>query len=53
MYLEDIIRADLSDKVTGIKVNGININNVRFAEYTALLAENLVDLLLLLVFWTK
>ncbi|XP_047002916.1 uncharacterized protein LOC124620289 [Schistocerca americana] len=42
------IFAALSDEIAGIKVNGLNINNVRFADDTALLAGNLKDLQLLL-----
>lgn len=48
MYSEVIIPAALSDEVAGIKLNQININNVRFVDGTALLAEHHKDILIIL-----
>lgn len=50
MYSEVIIPAALSDEVASIKLNQININNVRFVDDTALLAEHLKDILIILYF---
>lgn len=48
VYSEVIILAAVLYEVAVIKVNGININNVRLADDNATLAENLEDLLILL-----
>ena len=41
LYAEDIMRnARLQDSQTGIKISGRNINNLRYAENTTIMAES-------------
>lgn len=44
IYAEEIMRKALEDETVGVKVNGIAINNIRYADDTVLVATNLVDL---------
>ncbi|XP_071653567.1 uncharacterized protein [Temnothorax longispinosus] len=44
IYVERIFRLALEEQAAGIKVNGIPINNLRYADDTAILAENIQDL---------
>jgi hypothetical protein len=45
MYAEAIMRrADLNESKIGVKIGGRNINNLRYADDTTLLAENKKDL---------
>ncbi|XP_039308412.1 uncharacterized protein LOC105192891 [Solenopsis invicta] len=44
IYVEKIFQLLLKDQRSDIKVNGIRINNLRYADDTAILAENIQDL---------
>ncbi|RZF44527.1 hypothetical protein LSTR_LSTR002300 [Laodelphax striatellus] len=44
IYSEKIISKALEEETGGIKINGIPINNLRYADDTVLLAENIEDL---------
>lgn len=44
VYVEKIFQLALDSVATGIKVNGKPINNIRYADDTAILANNLEDL---------
>lgn len=48
IYVEKIFQMALESETRGIKVNGIPINNIRYADDTAILANNLEDLQILL-----
>ena len=41
-------KADIDERTVGIKIGGRNINNLRYADDTTLLAENVSDLKCLL-----
>ena len=50
VYAEDIMRnAGLDEAQTGIKIAGRNINNLRYADYTILMAESEEELKSLLM----
>ena len=50
LYAEDIMRnAGLDEAQAGIKIAGRNINNLRYADDTALMAESEVELRSLLM----
>lgn len=44
LYSEEIIQRALSEETAGVKVNGRPINNLRFADDTVVIAENMEDL---------
>lgn len=44
LYSEHIFQKALADESAGIKVNGIPINNIRYADDTAIITETLEDL---------
>jgi len=44
IYVEKIFQLALKDYITGIKVNGILINNLQYADNTTILAENIQKL---------
>lgn len=44
IYTEKIFQLALEDNPMGIKINGIPINNLRYADDTAILADNIEDL---------
>ncbi|XP_055384420.1 uncharacterized protein LOC129614059 [Condylostylus longicornis] len=48
VYSENIFKEATSDVEEGIKVNGININNIRYADDTTLIAGSIEDLQTLL-----
>lgn len=48
LYSEEIMKNALYNVTVGIKVNGIPIHNIRYADDTVLLAENIEDLQTLL-----
>lgn len=43
-YSEEIMKKALEGETAGIKVNGIPINNIRYADDTIIMAENIEDL---------
>lgn len=43
LYSEAIFQESLGDKEIGIKVNGVWINNIRYADDTVLVADNIDD----------
>lgn len=47
VYSENIINKAFSDQTIGIKINGIPINNLRYADDTVLIAETAEDLQIL------
>jgi hypothetical protein len=44
IYADDIIKKALHDAESGIRVNGKNINNIRYADDTVLFADSMEDL---------
>lgn len=44
IYSEEIFREALDDRLEGVRIGGEVINNIRYADDTAILAENLEDL---------
>jgi len=48
LYVERAFSEAISENTIGIKVNGIPINNIRYADDTVILAENANDLQALL-----
>lgn len=48
VYSEEIFRESLTDRSEGVRIGGETVNNIRYADDTALLAENLEDLQALL-----
>lgn len=48
VYSEQIFKRALQDRTQGIKVNGVVINNIRYADDTIILANNAQDLQILL-----
>lgn len=49
LYSEHIFQEALEDREIGIKVNGVWINNIRYADDTVLIADNVKDLQDLLI----
>lgn len=43
-YIEKVFKTALADKQLGIKVNGVNISNIRYTDDTTLLANFLQEL---------
>ena len=43
-YSEDIVKRALEDETRGIQINGMRVNNIRYADDTVILAECLEDL---------
>jgi hypothetical protein len=44
LYSEDVMNRTLSEQSVGIKINGVRLNNLRFADDTVLIAETLEEL---------
>lgn len=44
IYSEEIIKEALEEKTAGIRINGIPINNLRYADDTVLVAESAIEL---------
>lgn len=47
LYSEEIMKRALDDETKGLKINGVPINNIRYADDTILMAANLNDLQIL------
>lgn len=43
-YSEEILKKALEEETAGIKINGIPVNNIRYADDTIIIAENIDDL---------
>lgn len=49
LYLEKIFSVDFENEEIRIKINGKRINNIRYADGSAIITENLLDMLEIIV----